>query len=909
MKLPSLNRHLVFAILVYGIAFAIPLAATAALGAWLYQKQRTISEQSFQALLQSLFEEKVDNDFRNLKSGLKLLSSNSDLTELNWEHAAPWVRKMASAPDFPFEKIVIAQPNGTYWTEKPGNPFQGDLQTKDNKDPHSEKLNLSVRPYWPVYISGPKKDCFITGPVISMSTKVKQWVVACPIQAKDSNGMLAGTVDWNLFHQKIHEIITQLELNHSLKAKIAVIDAQKRYVFSEDTNLVLRLDAQGHTIPSQEFHAPPPTKSQWHALWDPSDSIHFQVQLPSIQSTAIVSVSRAELLGAMRQQFIFALLSIVLAIVSGMLFHALHLLRSRKNLNKLYHASYQLMQGQSPDLYPQTFPRGEWQTVAHAFKNTANQLLEREQELLQHKNDLEIEVQKRTAIALESRAESNRLQVILEQIPVSVIITDLKEKIVFANDFFCQSTGYSHDFILGKNPRILKSGMHTKDFYLEMWKKLSQGQTWRGTLRNRKKNGEFHWVQTTILPYFNTEHQLTHYVAVHEDISELKQQEDALRRTTKEAQIAAETKAEFLSVMSHEIRTPLNAVVGFAQILQMESHLPEQEDSLQSLERSARHLLGLVNDILDFSKIEAGRLELHKESTSITRLCQDSIQMFQSQAIDKGIELSLELDPKLPAWVEVDALRLGQVLINLLSNAVKFTTKGGVYLKLQCLQDQEHSCSLHFTIQDTGIGISPEQVERLFQPFTQAHSGISRQFGGSGLGLVISQKIIELHQSQLQLYSEPGHGSTFFFRLDLPKCEAPSKIRTQSLHKWPWAKILIVDDNHLNLKVGKKFLEMWELQVSTASSGALALELLEQESFHLILMDLQMPGMNGYQCSESILKQKPEQIILALSAEVGDSLDVQLHKHGMQELIPKPFNPEHLHQTLAKYLQDFETPS
>lgn len=898
------SRNLITSILLYALAFLVPVSATVSVGAWLFHKQTLQRYQNIQDFLQAVFLDKVDNSFAKSKGEFAVLASNPELQNMNWPHTAPWIRELGNSHESPYEKIILAQPDGSYWTHKPGNPSLGDLQTENNQDPHAKPLNLSTREYWKTYIAQDNPNsCFVSEPVISLSTKVRQWVIGCRVSTPDRQfGMIAGTIDWKHFNQNIKEIKNLLELNHQLYPKISVVNSQNHFVFSEDTNLLIHIQSGKIIKSATNLHAP--QSHSWKWLTSTRDSSEFKIFIPSLGGYAIVKIAQEELLGQLKEQFLFAVLAIAISVMAALIFHALNLFRARNYLSLLYTASHNLLAGRKPNLKPDFFPKGEWRTVALAFQNTAEQLLEREQDLLTNQENLEKEVIRRTEIAISSKAESNRLQIILEQIPVSVLITDTSKKIVFANQFFSQSTGFPLDFCIGKTPRILKSGKHDAEIYEQMWATLATKQSWRGILCNRKKDGTMYWAQTTILPYVDDTGNTTHYVAVHEDITELKEHEEALRQTTIQAQIAAETKAEFLSVMSHEIRTPLNAVVGFSQLLQIENHLPSQADSLQSLERSARHLLGLVNDILDFSKIEAGKLELCDEVFDLRMLCKDSLQMFNSIAQEKSIGLAMVIDESCPVWVHGDSLRLGQVLVNLISNAVKFTSQGQVSLGIEILSHSPESYRAKFKISDTGIGIDPEQAQRLFQPFAQANSSISRKYGGTGLGLVISQKIIELHSSTLQLTSTPGIGSTFFFELDLRPSAAPTTKSISELYqnKWPGRKILLVDDNSINLKIGRKFLELWSLDVFTARSGAEAIEQVGTESFDLILMDLQMPEQDGFECSAAILALHPHQNIVALTAEVGDDLDDRIQNSGMKGLVSKPFRPESLQGILAKFL-------
>lgn len=511
----------------------------------------------------------------------------------------------------------------------------------------------------------------------------------------------------------------------------------------------------------------------------------------------------------------------------------------------------------------------------------------------------------KTKAKQESMDHANqRLLAFFEKMPVSVIVTDAQEKITYVNSAFEEHSGYSAQDILGRTPKILSTKANL-EAHKDIKAHIYSGKNWKGVLCNRRKDGSLYWIQSTISPYFE-QGQITHFIAVHEDINELHNKELELEQAKQDAQMATLAKSEFLSVMSHEIRTPLHAVLSYSQILSVEEHLPSQREALDILERSAKHLLGLINDILDFSKMEAGKMELHQESFAIEELLHDCHRLFAQYAEEKGVDLQLFWEQQIQSHVLADRVRLGQVLSNLCSNAIKFAPQGKVSLRAKILEETPSHLRILIEVHDNGIGMSAEQIERLFQPFSQADKSIASKFGGTGLGLAISHRILELHGSKLKVQSKIGEGSNFQFELTLQKSSQTSPKAKLSVSSHPLAgkKILVVDDNAINLKIANKFLSMWEVQCTTASSGKDALSLIQDHSFDLILMDLQMPEMSGYETSLKILSINNEIPILALSADHGSEMETKVLKHGMKGWVSKPFKSEDLHQKILQQLHN-----
>jgi len=385
------------------------------------------------------------------------------------------------------------------------------------------------------------------------------------------------------------------------------------------------------------------------------------------------------------------------------------------------------------------------------------------------------------------------------------------------------------------------------------------------------------------------------------------------RAAADEANIA---KSEFLANMSHEIRTPMNAIINMSHLaLQAELTQP-QCNYIQKVHHSAEGLLRILNDILDFSKIEAGKLEIEDIDFNLQDITDDMASIVGLNAREKGVELSIDIDKDVPHALIGDPLRLSQVLFNLGDNAVKFSDAGGmVTLKIALKEENDQKSVLLFSVMDTGIGIPPEQQKKLFQSFSQADSSTTRKYGGSGLGLIISRKIIQRMGGDIWVQSAKNAGSTFSFIIPLGKQQdnlSPFESSqdeseegvSQSLAKLHGAKILVVDDNEFNQEIMIEYLTSNGIAVETACDGREALELLAREEFDGVLMDCQMPVMDGYEATCKIREQEKfkELPVIAMTANVMTCDLERAVAVGMNDYIAKPINPETIFVTMAKWI-------
>lgn len=381
---------------------------------------------------------------------------------------------------------------------------------------------------------------------------------------------------------------------------------------------------------------------------------------------------------------------------------------------------------------------------------------------------------------------------------------------------------------------------------------------------------------------------------------------NSLKRAKEEAEHASRTKSDFLSMMSHEIRTPMNAVIGLSNYLIEDEPKKEQVETLNTLKFSAQNLLVIINDILDFNKIEAERIEFDYEPVHIRNLIASIRSVFLPIAKDKGLELSFTCDPRIPSYIICDQTRTSQVLTNLVSNALKFTHHGKVEVKLMVEGKGPGYICILFKVSDTGIGIPKEKQKDIFNSFTQASSSTNRQFGGTGLGLSITKKLLELQETTLHLNSTEGEGSEFYFSQKFGLSERDPRSETRLLEPLGKEKIehdiLLVEDNEINVMVAMKFLEKWGARVTVAKNGKEALDLIGTKDFKLILMDLQMPVMDGYQAVAEIRKQGIQTPIIALTATALLEEQKKIYEAGMDDYVTKPFDPTYLLSKILHFI-------
>ncbi|NRA20905.1 MAG: response regulator [Oceanospirillaceae bacterium] len=485
-----------------------------------------------------------------------------------------------------------------------------------------------------------------------------------------------------------------------------------------------------------------------------------------------------------------------------------------------------------------------------------------------------------------------------------VSMADIKGTITYVNEKFVEISGYTAEELIGEKHSLLNSGHQRKGYWKTMHQQVLAGETWHDQVRNKTKNGQYYWVDTTIVPNFDKDNLVIGFTSIRTDVTQQVLNQEKLQLAKQQAEVASTTKADFLANMSHEIRTPMNGVIGMTNLLLNTKLTREQDKLAKTVKSSAAGLLGIINDILDFSKVEAGKLDLEIIPFNLGQMVEDVGKAMSFQADKKHLHFICPANPVVQQWVKADPGRIRQILTNLIGNAIKFTDEGEVAVFVELLVENPEHKVFRFEIKDTGIGISQQQQLRLFEKFTQADTSTTRKYGGTGLGLSICQQLVGLMGGEIGIDSTVGKGTTFWFELPLLKSKAliePPVYNTNITNE----RILIVDDNETNRDLMSQLHDVWNIPhtlVDSARSALaeLTLAALEKRPYSIAILDMHMPNTNGLELCKQI-RAVPQladtKLIMASSqAQRGDA--AKMKEAGFKGYLTKPIHQSELFDVL-----------
>jgi PAS domain S-box-containing protein len=505
----------------------------------------------------------------------------------------------------------------------------------------------------------------------------------------------------------------------------------------------------------------------------------------------------------------------------------------------------------------------------------------------------------------KSEEKIRQLSLGVEQSPASIIITDLDGKIQYVNKKFTEVSGYSAKDVLYQNPRILKSGKIPDRVYKKLWSTITSGKEWQGEIINRRKNQSLYWELVSISPIKNDKGEVTHYIAVKEDITGRKEMEAELRRAKQKAEESNKLKSEFLANMSHEIRTPMNGIIGFASLLEDDDLSPgSRKNYVQIIQNSTRQLLHIIDEILEVSKLQTHQVKKVDREINVNEMLIQCFSEFDKVAKNKGLSLYVKKGlPDKAAHIYVDGEKLHKVMDNLLENALKFTQQG--YVEMGYTHNGDR---LEFYVKDTGIGISPGARELIFEQFSQEDKKLSRSAGGLGLGLSIVKGNVDLLNGKIRLVSEKGEYSTFFVEIPYrpvhPELTAISEGTSGSSQEY--ITILVTEDEEVNYQYLEILLKKYQfdMRVIHAINGKETVSLcIKYPEINLVLMDLKMPGMSGLEATRLIKKQNPGLTVIAQTAYTALENQEEAQKAGCTAFLRKPTRKVDLFKVLDKYLK------
>lgn len=546
------------------------------------------------------------------------------------------------------------------------------------------------------------------------------------------------------------------------------------------------------------------------------------------------------------------------------------------------------------------------------------QLVQSNNELVASEEEIRVNLEQISALRESLEIRERQYRELVENASDMIYELGADGKFTFVNAVMEVHSGYTKEELLGKPYWELvyeDDRAATILFYQAQLKDCVEVSYHEFRMRGK---GHDLWIGQNVRMFF--EGIYAHKVSVvARDITLRKQAERALQEAKEKAENATKIKSDFLSMISHEIRTPMNAIIGLTNLLLEDKLTIKQQENLKLLKFSGENLLTIINDILDFSKIEANKIEIEKIDFDLKEIIQRTVNMMEHRVSGKNVKVRAFFDNALPQYLKGDPVRIVQIITNLMGNAVKFTEEGEVKLIVELLKQEGKSITFRCTVIDTGIGIAADKLDTIFESFSQAGHNITREYGGTGLGLTITRRLINLMGSDIGVESIPGEGSSFFFSLTLEEGQKPEEGTTSNdlatVLRERSIQVLLVEDNRVNQMVAVNFLQNWGIHTVVASNGKEAVELIKEKRYDLVLMDLQMPLMNGYEATRAIRSMDDPYFqkipIIALTASAMIEMRGKVLSTGMSDYMSKPFHPGDLQRIISKYAlnEDLKIPA
>ena len=514
-----------------------------------------------------------------------------------------------------------------------------------------------------------------------------------------------------------------------------------------------------------------------------------------------------------------------------------------------------------------------------------------------------IDRQKRDEVKL--KMHKKQLEAFITAAPVCIAMLDRDYNYIAASEIWMASYNVDVRSIIGKN--------HLEVFHeiSEEWKdfmaRVIKGESFkREADKFIRRDGAADWLRWELKPWYEADGEVGGIIMYTELVTRRVVAEQELVKAKDDAENALQAKSRFLSVMSHEIRTPMNAVIGFSNLL-LQDPRDDQKEYLNLLKFSADNLMVIINDILSLSKIEEGMVVMERADFNLKELLSNIHAINKLNITNDKLNLEFEYDERLPSSVKGDSVRLGQVITNLVSNAVKFTPEGDVIIKAKLLKETAKTINVHFEVKDSGIGIPAAKQDYIFEIFTQASSSTTRRFGGIGLGLAICRKLVMLMGGDIKVTSKEGEGATFYFTLEFKKANGDVRgnavigSNAANIGELEGLRLLLAEDNRINVLIVKRYLQQWGITCDVAENGKIALDMVNHNNYDLVLMDLQMPVMDGFEATKQIKSLYPELPVVAITASLVGDVITAVKNCGMHDYISKPFNPEELYQKIKRY--------